>query len=176
MIQENSKDALGNVQGTATFSEDKKYRYTLSRLLNEDYEGSCFFVMLNPSTADAFELDNTVRRCVSFARKQKMKKLVVLNLFALRSTDPNELYKADDPVGPHNDYVMEYTLGRFRDRKDMFVFAWGTHGKLNNRSDRINDFFRSTIITPFCFGKNKDGSPKHPLYLSKDSELKPYYD
>lgn len=63
-------------------------------------------VMLNPSTADATHDDPTIRRCIGFAKTARAEGLRVVNFFALRSTDPDALANADDPVGPMND---EYT-------------------------------------------------------------------
>jgi hypothetical protein len=38
------------------------------------------FVLLNPSTADAVQLDPTLRRCVGFAKREGYGGMVILNL------------------------------------------------------------------------------------------------
>lgn len=86
--------ALGE-EATATFSPDRTYRYALTRRWRADLPVAAF-LMLNPSTADAFVLDPTVRRCIGFARAWNTGGVLVLNLFGLRASNPSALY--DHPV------------------------------------------------------------------------------
>lgn len=51
------------------------------------------FVGLNPSTADETEDDPTIRRCVHFAERWRYGGIYMLNLFAYRATNPDELRK-----------------------------------------------------------------------------------
>jgi hypothetical protein len=87
---------------SAISSPCRTYRYSLFRVWNPKFP-SVMFVGLNPSTADEQEDDPTVRRCVGFARKWNFGGLILVNLFAYRSTDPAGLLEAEDPVGPGND-------------------------------------------------------------------------
>ncbi len=66
--------------------------------------------MLNPSTADASVDDPTIRRCMGFSRRLGYQGMVVVNLFAWRSPKPSELSKADDPVGPDNNWHIEEAI------------------------------------------------------------------
>src|SRR5579885_902200 len=86
----------------ATFSEDRRYRYTLTRVWGDQAGERCAFILLNPSTADAEKDDPTIRRCISYARRWGFAGLEILNLFAWRSTDPRALRMVPDPVGPMN--------------------------------------------------------------------------
>ena len=52
--------------GTAIFSLDHKYRYVLTRKWSNN--GICLFIMLNPSTADAYKFDPTVSRAYKIAK------------------------------------------------------------------------------------------------------------
>ena len=54
------------VSATADIRGD--YRYSLMRAWNAS-QPTITFVLLNPSTADAVDLDPTLRRCVSFAER-----------------------------------------------------------------------------------------------------------
>jgi hypothetical protein len=52
--------------GWARFSDDRKMRYRLSRRLTDNrggHAGRVVFVMINPSTADAFKPDPTISKC-----------------------------------------------------------------------------------------------------------------
>lgn len=86
------------VTSTAVFSEDEAYRYSLIREWDPT-KGHCCFVMLNPSKATATVNDPTVARCMGFAERWGFGSLQVVNLFALRSTDPRALYTHTAPIG-----------------------------------------------------------------------------
>jgi len=112
---------------SAVFSEDRRHRYTLARIVRDtdpERDSTVLFVCLNPSTADEVRDDPTVRRCVGYAKRWGFSRLVVCNIFALRSTDPRTLYGHPDPIGPDND---RHLLGEAL-RADRVVAAWGIHG------------------------------------------------
>ena len=60
------------------------------------------FVGLNPSTADHKDDDPTIRRVIGFSKDLGFERLMVGNVFALRSVDPSALKTHDAPVGPDN--------------------------------------------------------------------------
>ncbi len=151
---------------SATFSEDRVYRYRLSRTDNMLGDGTCLFIMLNPSTADENLNDPTVTRCIGFARQWGYKNLEVVNIFALRSTDPRALKSHPDPVGPGNDKFILSAV----EESDRIVFAWGALGAYMNRGKDVIRLV--TSLTPaLCFGLTNEGQPRHPLYLKKDAGL-----
>jgi hypothetical protein len=61
-------------------------------------------VGLNPSTADELRDDPTIRRCIRFAKDWGFDGLYMLNAFGFRETDPKEMKRATDPIGPENIY------------------------------------------------------------------------
>lgn len=145
---------------TATFSPCRRYRYTLGRIWNPQ-KPSLVFCMLNPSTADETQNDPTVERCQRRADRMGFGGVTVLNLFALRSTDPAGLYEIDDPVGPENDQsILDVCL-----RAPMVICAWGKHGHHMGRAETVLHKLRAEAIPLFALATNKDGSPKHPLYV-----------
>ena len=85
-----------------SWSACKRYRYTLWRVWNAQPKKICMFIGLNPSTADEFENDPTVRRCIGFAHREGCDALVMTNIFAFRATDPGDMKAVEDPVGVHN--------------------------------------------------------------------------
>jgi hypothetical protein len=150
---------------SAVFSPCRTYRYFLSRTWNPMLP-SVMFIGLNPSTADEQQDDPTVRRCVGFATKWNFGGLVLVNLFAYRSTDPAGLRDTDDPVGPAND--KHILLGARA--ADRVVLAWGTKGNLVDRDQRVLSLFPDV----HCLGVTKEGHPKHPLYLAGNTGLRPF--
>ncbi|MDH4555683.1 DUF1643 domain-containing protein [Pseudomonas sp. BN417] len=155
---------------SAIFSECGTYRYLLTRPGDVHAEkGTALFLMLNPSTADATEDDPTIRRCRNFARAWGCNGIAVANLYALRATDPAELWKHPDPVGPDNDWRLKSIAREYTD----IVCAWGA----NARSDRVTAV--TSILTAaggrlWCLGTTKDGHPRHPLYVRSDQPLIPW--
>jgi hypothetical protein len=143
----------------ATLSADRKYRYRLWRSLGRG-AGAVTFIMLNPSTADETEDDPTIRRCLAFAKMWGHKSLDVVNLFAFRATNPKELAKAEDPIGPENDRVIERVITD----ASLVIAAWGVHGALNGRDDDVIRMVQPTGKLHYLrFTKAKH--PSHPLYL-----------
>lgn len=152
---------------SATLSGCRKYRYDLWR---EWEPHSKIFVVigLNPSTADENVDDPTIRRCVNFAKAHGCGSLCMLNLFAFRATDPDDMKRVIDPVGPDNDGVLLQRVMAIG-RPQITVAAWGKHGSFNNRADQVLKLLGQRKI--YCLKKNSDGSPAHPLYLKSDSPL-----
>ena len=173
MIDQWSEDRTG----WAKFSDDMTMRYRLARSLDgrplvyprNASDERCVFVMLNPSTADAFILDPTIKRCVSFAAALGADVLEVVNIFAMRSTDPQALYKrtfasrGDDQTA--SEEIMDACVGAVR-----VIAGWGKHGALDFRGDVVRSILRHAGVKLYHLGLNRDGSPKHPLYLKGGTE------
>lgn len=126
------------------------------------------FIGLNPSTADAIVDDNTIKRCVGFAKRFGAGGLVMLNLFAYRSTDPAALLKVHDPVGRHHDEYLEPWLKGCA----FSVAAWG--GDVPKGSDRPTALSVLAVKHHgglYCLGRTKAGAPRHPLFLRRDAQL-----
>lgn len=150
----------------AEFSPDRVYRYALWRTWGR--EPSALFVGLNPSTAAESVNDPTIVREMGFARAWGFGGLYKANIFGLAATDPRELKRVEDPVGPMNDVWLRY-LFRIHDVK--VVVAWGVGGALNGRGAAVAKMFQEEGIATWCLGTTKEGHPKHPLYLAKNTEL-----
>lgn len=152
----------GSTEAGATFDKRREYRYTLWRTWRPlSSKGYVNFIMLNPSTADEHVLDPTVRRCVGFAQDWGYDGLYVTNLFALRATDPKQLYAHAEPVGRENDAEIH----RVADNAALVVAGWGTHGALNGRDEEVKKLLANIDVK--CLKLTKDGHPGHPLYLAK---------
>ncbi len=178
MIDEFNQDRTG----WARFSDDRRFRYRLARSLQSDRPlvlspggVPCFgvpfaqtsrivFLLLNPSTADAFEPDPTVTDC----RKRAMNWggfgiLEVVNLFAFRSTYPTDLkkcacgFRGDD--SENNREIMEACRGA-----TMVIAGWGNHGVLDSRDRFVRNLLHLSNIELHHLGlTNGYAQPKHPL-------------
>jgi hypothetical protein len=123
------------------------------------------FIGLNPSTADETEDDPTIRRCIGFAKRWGFDGMCMLNLFALRATDPNEMKRHPDPVGPDNDECLRRGVHLF----SKTVACWGVHGSHRNRHYGILGLFGLAQL--WHLGLTQAKQPKHPLYLRSDTNL-----
>lgn len=144
----------------ADISECGKYRYSLSRIWDESLN-TIFFVMLNPSTADASEDDPTIRRCIGFAKLLGFGSLTVNNLFAYRSTDPKNLRTAISPIGPENDKTILALQP-----SSTVICAWGAYGGLFRRDQSVIRLLKTCGVEPKVLKLTAAGHPCHPLYLS----------
>lgn len=156
-------------ESSATISECGLYRYDLMRTWVEFHPRirRVAFVMLNPSTADSMKPDPTMTRCLRYAKDWGFESLVIVNLFSLRSTDPDELQRAADPVGPENDKYIR----RWVSDSELVVCGWGAHPFARRRIDHVLGLIRESGKVPHCLARTKEGHPGHPLFLRKD--LKP---
>ena len=118
--------------------------------------------MLNPSTADASVNDPTIVRVINFSKAWGYGGIRVLNLYALRTTNPKELRLAADPVGFDNElwWSDELTL----DRGDPCVCAWGANSMAKKIEAVRLYWLRRRGVKMHCVTKDL-ARPNHPLYL-----------
>jgi hypothetical protein len=154
----------------AVISADGRYRYALTRDTGQlGAEGTVLFVMLNPSTADANVDDPTIRRCLAFARRWGYAGLTVGNLFALRATDPSELARAADPIGPNDDEWLD----RLAARATEIIAAWGAHKLAVSRARDVLPRLEHYCGTASCIGQTRALAPRHPLFVRADAPRRP---
>lgn len=161
------------VRKSAIISDCDLYRYMLLRTWSVP-KPAVVFLMLNPSKADGDRDDHTIRKCVSIADFNGYGTLVVVNLFAYRSTDCMELRAAVDPVGPANDQAIEkMCAGR------PVVCAWGSRKKiatprLMDRPQVVKKILRDCGAKAYQLRLTKDHDPYHPLLLPGVSVFAPW--
>lgn len=149
----------------ASISHDPK---TLGRRWGEG--PGLVFVMLNPSTADAERDDATIRKCMSYARRWGYFRIIVVNLFAFRATDPKDLRAAmtlgEDVVGPLNDTVIRGVVAG----AEWVICAWGAAPWATDRAEAVADliFNRKPHVAIHALAYAKNGAPVHPLYQRLD--------
>ncbi len=159
------------LENDAILSACERYRYLLRRAWDHG-RPRALLVMLNPSTADAAKDDATIRSCRRLLTALGYGSMEVVNLFAWRATDPDELASVADPVGVRNDGVIESAISRC----DIAICAWGAHRMTWSlgRRDVVIGAIRAQRPAVFCFGKTKSGAPKHPLYIKTGTQLETY--
>lgn len=160
------------MRGSAVISSCGRYRYVLER---EWAPGpgasarSALFVLLNPSSADAVSDDPTLRRCIGFARTHGFSRLLLCNLFALRSPHPAGLAAAGDPIGPETDAWLRRCAGD----ADAIVAGWGAVAARHpERAAEVRALLAEHQPLD-CLGHTRGGHPRHPLYLPRATPLVP---
>jgi hypothetical protein len=150
------------------FSHDESYRYAFTRWWGRlSIENFWLWVMLNPAgNKPGTRRRPTLGRIVDRSMAHGAAGVITINLFALCTPEPDALKRAADPIGPVNDLVINY----FTDRTAKTVAAWGSHGKINQRSTTVQPLLRSAV----CLGKTSSGEPRHPLYVRRDVEPEPW--
>ena len=108
-----------------------------------------------------------MRRCMVYAKDWGFGSMVVGNLFAYRTTWPEELKKTPGPVGRFND---KWLLKLARE-SDMTVAFWGNHGSYLDRSKAL----RSKLGNLHCFKITVQGQPHHTRGLPNGLMPQPYY-
>lgn len=167
------------IHSSAVISPDGLYRYILTRIW-DDKLPVLLWVMLNPSTADARVNDRTILTCIEFARVLGYGGIEVVNLYAFRATDPDELSQAADPIGPGNDHWLNVAAARC----DAAMLGWGQHaainlvqayqGSLRNRPDVVVEILQRYSLELQCLRITKKGQPQHPLYIARNTSPIPF--
>jgi hypothetical protein len=154
----------------AQFSDDRRYRYALWRIWNED-KPLVMFIGLNPSTAAEKEDDPTIRRVTRFAYDHGYGGFYMMNLFAYVTAYPHVLETTKDALGDTDEWLEKINLKCY-----AVCFCWGAFGDGNGRqyirmrAQQIVGRFPSA----YCLGKTKTGHPAHPLYLAAGTKMIPY--
>lgn len=172
---------MAKLLGVAVFDKAGIYRtFLMRRLRDPDPQRSddaapdaVLFIMLNPSTANGDDDDPTVRACVAMAKQWTVDEVWIVNLFALVATDPRTLKGHPDPVGPATDAELVDKLRR----ANMVICAWGSHASEVDptRAAKVRALLREHAPSKsFALVINRDGSPRHPLYVKRTQALVRY--
>jgi hypothetical protein len=168
---------------TCVESKDKRYRYNLTISWNSKLP-RLLFIMLNPSTADKSRDDQTSKKCMKFADRNGFGSITIVNLFAYRATDPYELLHIDASVSANTGIVIgegescakaNRHIYRAAKEADKIIVAWGSWGMHVRRDVEVLRLLDRRIKKPlWCFAVNRNGTPKHPLYVPDHTKLIPY--
>jgi hypothetical protein len=157
----------------AFFSSCRRYRYWLAREIGGE-RGPALFILHNPSTADATADDPTIRRCIGYARHWGCRRMIAVNRFAVRGTDPGIVFAGADPVGALNDAAIARAASMVTVASGIVVAAWGAFGAngvqrrvCRERGGAVIELLAG--IELYVLGLTLDGYPCHPLYLKADA-------
>jgi hypothetical protein len=157
----------------AIFSEEKDHRFALWRTWDRELP-SILFIGLNPSRGNQFYNDPTLTRCINFSKSWGYGTMFFGNLFSNVEPD-SDMMRA---ISMHESRIDEVTTNLWLDQMlsmtDEVVCAWGSWDFIERRKKAVIGMISNWFESPKCFGKNKDGNPKHPLYLKATSTLKNY--
>jgi hypothetical protein len=159
---------------SAVISPCGKYRYRLDRSLDISEGPTYAFFGVNPSTADRFTDDTTVRKWTGFVQRWGGRRFIVGNAFAYRATNVRDLAKVEDPYGPAiGEHITDILAAA-----DILVPCWGRIDKVPLQHRGAFDSLRAALAASGkpvrIFGLTKDRAPKHPLMLGYDTPLVPW--
>lgn len=159
------------IKSDAIISDCGNFRYQLNRVWDESLP-IVPFIMLNPSTADGNIDDPTIRRCVGFAKQWGYGGLIVVNLYALRATNPKSLLESVNPFGDDNQLYLEKIFNDY----NLIVAAWGNSSVLSKIQKSNKLPLKGLQCSKLHYIElSQDGTPKHPLYLKYTDSPKPFF-
>jgi len=145
-------------------------------VLRKEGNNPLFVIGLNSSTADEYDYDPTVGKAMRIAYANGWKDgFVMLNLYPLRKTDPQELPQtADQKLLVENIAAIQKELGKVS--KPTILAAWGANIKKRKYlGDSLQKIVRLTAAQGAIwkhFGDlTKDVHPRHLLYVKSDAKL-----
>ncbi len=154
------------------------YRYRLSRRWHPDLPNKVLWLMCNPSSADAYQNDPTIRRVIALTKAipeywhQEFGGVEIVNLYSFRATHPKDLKAAGWPIGEGNDEII---LQQAKSEEiGMIVAAWGMHPQAE-RVRAVEAMLKANGTKQLqCFGLCRDGNPRHPLMLLASATFRNY--
>lgn len=145
------------------------YRYLLWRVM-DPAKPILIVMMLNPSRATHEQGDRTVDGLMRRATAMGYGGIIVINCFAYRATDPSDMRRAADPVGPENDVITSMVL----DQEADLLCAWGVNATHRERERAVKCAISSGRAKPHALRLCANGAPEHPLYIPSALGLSPW--
>lgn len=156
------------------FSPDRTHRFTLFRHWGDPDDYACG-ISMNPSGAAETVGDPTVDGMARRARDYwGVGAYYQLNVMSIRGTYAADLSRTAIVNLPENDAWIRKIAAGAR----LVVVSWGNPGHQSGRGPAVEKILRE-VCDParvYCFGKNKNGSPVHPLYQRLDAPLVRYFE
>ena len=133
------------------------------------------FIGLNPSTANSEKSDRTITKVRNFAKNFGYDSFIMLNLYPLRSTDPNKLPLRHNPrLHNENIKIIKRLLKNYN--QPAIVGCWGT--KIITRPYLVTcyqEIFKSIepiVGNVYSLGElTEHGHPRHPGRIGYECNL-----
>lgn len=143
----------------ANFSRNGQHRYRLWRIWDRSLP-IAMCIGLNPSTANADKNDATIRILIVMLKKLGYGGLYMMNCWSYITSKPRELLANVTAI----DFCINNAgLKAAAEECEDIIFAWGDFKiiKQTGRDKELIELFPNAK----CFGKNKSGTPFHPLAM-----------
>lgn len=143
------------------------YRHWLLRCWGDPDGPFLLSIGLNPSTAAHYIDDPTIRWELDLTRRLGLGRFMKCNAMDWRATKPPALLAAG--VRPCSDQ-NRVTIRELAAKADRILVNWGkVHKSLRRYTDNVLIDLKGYEL--WCLGTNQDGTPKHPLFLPRDTEM-----
>lgn len=155
------------------FNADRTHRFTLFRYWG-DPERYLAVIGMNPSGADEATGDRTVNKCIGYAKRWGFGGLFMMNAMSVRLTDSAALHTVPEVNLPENDWWLRQVLAN----AGRVLVGWGNPADDFARGSEVEAILRECcpLDRVVCFGKNRNGSPVHPLYQKNDAVPVRYFE
>lgn len=156
----------------ATFSEDKKYRYMLTKIWDKD-KPNAVMIGINPSKATPLKSDNTATNAANYFVEEGFGSMTIVNLYSYMCTDPDELINSlSNFESLNNEYIKKAC-----DNAKLIIVAWG-HGKnkYNGRKDVVRKILMNYKDKVKCFENKKHEKPQHLRIMCDEWELVDFFE
>lgn len=158
----------GSIKNIAVYSDDEKYRYSLTKIWDET-KPKAAFVGINPSDATELIMDKTAMNLTNHLINNGYGMVEIVNLFSYRSKDQRGLIHRKDEFEKH---TLEYIKEALKSSQ-LIIVGWGrdaekkpkyrsTMAQVKNELKKYSDIVR-------CF-KDQRGNINCHLSIGYNSE------
>lgn len=156
----------------ALFNDERTHRRKLWRIWDES-KPLLIVVGTNPSKAGENDNDPTAERVVRRAARRGYGGTIMVNMQDVIETDSRKLdqMSLSQRCTPENTKHLIEALDMASTGKADILCGWGKPGQKYGPVAWFTTQAHRRGVTLFCLEKNKDGSPKHPLYVAYDKQF-----
>jgi len=149
--------------------------YYYQKLDNNNHTGEHItFVMMNPAFANSNEDDFTIKNILKYlSDKKQYSSFDIVNLYPVRMPKGAKLDDLNKEINKYykdiNENYQNFIISYLKASNNKIVAAWGS--KYHKVATTL---FKNNNIKFYCYGLNKDGSPRHfsnQAFIRKDNFL-----